>query len=76
MRKVIVEWVDSNELHGWQMEGEVSCGLAMCESVGCIKSEDNDKLILIQTTSNYGAHMGVLAIPKGCIKSIKELRVK
>ena len=76
MKKVIVEWVDSNVLHGWQMEGEVSCDIAVCESLGYVKYEDNDKLILSQTVSNFGSQMGVLAIPKGCIKSVKELRAK
>ena len=76
MRKVEINWVDSNVTHGWQMDGELPCSLATCESLGYIKDEDNDKLVLVQTISNEGACMGVLAIPKGCIKSIKELRVK
>ena len=76
MRKVLIEWVDSNVLHGWQMEGEATCDLAICESMGYVKEEDADKIVLSQTKSNYGAHMGVLAIPMGCIKSIKELRIK
>ena len=76
MKKVLVEWVDSNILHGWQMEGEIPCDLANCESIGYLKNEDTEKVVLSQTQSNYGAHMGVLAIPKGCITSIKELRLK
>ena len=76
MKKVLIEWVDSNILHGWQMDGEAPCDLARCESLGYVKGEDDNKIVLSQTKSDYGAHMGVLAIPKGCIKSIKELRLK
>ena len=76
MKRVEINWVDSNIFHGWQLEGEQSCGLAVCKSLGYIKSEDDEKIVLTQTQSSYGAHMGVLAIPKGCIKSIKEMRMK
>ncbi len=76
MKKVIVKWEDSNVVHGWQMNGETPYELALCESIGYVQFEDDIKLALIQTISNFGAYMGVLSIPKGCIKSIKELRVK
>lgn len=76
MKKVLIEWVDSNILHGWQMEGEFPCSLAECETIGYIKDEDEDKIVVTQTVSSYGANMGVLAIPMGCVKSVKELRLK
>ena len=76
MKKVIIKWEDSNVVHGWQINGETPYELALCESIGYMPVEYDDKLVLIQTISNFGAYMGVLSIPKGCIKSIKELRLK
>ena len=75
MRKVIVVWSDSNTLHGWQY-GEYRAELAECETLGFITEETDDKLVVSQTVSGYGAHMGITVIAKGCIKSIKELRVR
>ncbi len=75
MKKVIVEWFDSNVLHGWQY-GEYDAELALCETLGFIIEETDSKLVLAQTVSGYGAHMGVTVIAKGCIKSVREMRVK
>ena len=75
MRKVIVEWVDSNTLHGWQY-GEYPTELARCETLGFVMEETGEKLVVAQTISGYGAHMGITVIAKGCIKSIKEVRVR
>lgn len=75
MRRVEVRWKDSNALHGWQY-GEYKADLAPCETLGYITEETEDKLVLAQTISEYGAHMNILIIAKGCIESIKELRVK
>ena len=75
MQKVLVEWLDSNSLHGWQY-GEYPAELALCETIGYIKEETDEKLAVVQTISSFGAHMGITVIAKGCIKSVKELRVK
>lgn len=75
MRKVLVTWLDSNTLHGWQY-GEYDTNLPHCESIGFVKQDDFEKLVLVQSTSDYGAHMNVTVIPKACIKSVRELRIK
>ncbi len=75
MKKVIVCWNDSNFLHGWQY-GEYSAELAPCETLGFIIEETEEKLVIAQTISKFGAHMGIIVIDKGCIRSIKELRMK
>ncbi len=75
MRKVIVEWYDSNIVHGWQPHSE-SCNVALCESMGFLKEDTTEKIVLLQSWSNFGFEMGRMAIPRGCIKSIKELRLK
>jgi hypothetical protein len=75
MKKVIVNWLDSNTLHGWQY-GEYPVELAQCETIGFMVEEDDERLVIAQTVSNYGAHMGITIIAKGCIKSIRELRIK
>lgn len=75
MKKIVAKWWDSNILHDWQV-GEYKAELALCETMGYIVEETGEKLVLAQTISAFGAHMGVIIIAKGCIKSIKELRVK
>ena len=75
MKIVRVEWRDSNTLHGWQY-GEQETELAKCETIGFLIKEDDDKLVVAQTVSSYGAQMGITVIAKGCIKSIKEMRIK
>ena len=72
---VLVEWLDSNELHGWQY-GEYPAELAYCKSLGYIIDNTDEKLVLSQTISDYGAHMGITIIAKGCVKYIKELRIR
>ena len=75
MKKLEVKFNDSNFLHGWESEG-VEDDLALASVVGYYKSEDNEQLTLTMAFSNFGLRFGKLTIPKGSIKSIKELRIK
>lgn len=75
MKKVLVEWVDANILHGWQSDIE-DCNIALTEEVGYLIREDDEKIILARGVSTYGFLNSPMAIPKGCVKSMKELRVK
>jgi len=72
MKIVEVEWVDSNILHGWQNEIN-DCDVALCNEVGYLAHEDEDKVILARGISSFGLLNSPIAIPKGCVKSIKEL---
>ena len=74
-RRVEVTWVDSNCLHGWQ-EPEVKTEIAEVSSLGFLISEEESKLTLAPSVSEYGLIFNPIAIPKGCIKSIKELRLR
>ncbi len=75
MKKVLIEWVDANIQHGWQ--GDTSdCNIALTEELGYLIEEDNDKIIVARGISQYGLYNSPMAIPRGCIKSIKELRLK
>ncbi len=75
MKRVEIEWVDSNILHGWQAD-TADCDVALSNELGYVVSEDDEKIILARGISAFGLLNSPMAIPKGCIKSIKELRIK
>ena len=75
MKKVLIEWVDANIEHGWQADIN-DCDIAMTEELGYLIEEDNEKVIVARGYSQYGLYNSPMAIPRGCIKSIKELRIK
>ena len=77
MKRVEVECVDTNIMHGWAGKDEVSTdNLPDTWFMGYVFSEDSEKLILVMGYSNYGLYIERVTIPRGCIKSVKELRVK
>ena len=75
MRIVKVNWTDSSIQHGWQ--GDINeCCVALCDDVGYLVDQDDEKIILARGISNAGFFNSPLAIPKGCVISIKEMRLK
>jgi hypothetical protein len=75
MKHVEIEWVDANILHGWQASFE-DCDLAESKESGYLVHEDKEKIIIARGYSKHGLYNSPMSIPKGCIKSIKELRLK
>ena len=75
MKKVLIEWVDSNIQHGWRPDAK-DCDVALTSEIGYLIQEDNDKIVVARGYSQYGFYNSPMAIPKGCIKSIKELKPK
>ena len=74
-KAVLVSWLDSNILHGWQDNAKI-CKVAISEELGYLIHEDEEKITLARGISDGGLFNSPMAIPKGCIKSIKEMRVK
>ena len=62
-------------MHGWDGE-DIKDDLATATAMGYFKSENDDQITLTMAYSNFGLRFARLIIPKGSIKSIKELRVK
>ncbi len=73
---VLIEWDDSNVTHGWIPKDLLNDRLAHCKTVGFVVSEDVDKITVTLGESDYDTTMERLTIPKPCITSIKEMRVR
>ena len=77
MKKIVlIEWEDSNVIHGWHPDTDCPNEIAHCRTVGIVQFEDDTKITLSMGDSNYGSILEPITIPKGCITKIKELRVK
>lgn len=73
---VLIEWQDSNVIHGWQLDDLKCYVVAHCRNVGFLVTEDDEKITIAFGVSDCGSMMETITILKGCIKSIKELRIK
>ena len=74
MKRLEVEFYDSNFMHGW--EGDTNDDLAIATAMGYYKSEDDKQLTLTMAYSDFGLRFAKLTIPKPAIISIKEVRLK
>ncbi len=75
MKHVQIEWIDANIQHGWQADHE-DCHSAESFESGWILYEDETEIVIVRGYSKYGLYNSPMAIPKGCIKSVRELRLK
>ena len=75
LNMVLVYWQDSNMMHGWRDDCSKD-KLANCQTVGILKVDDEDKLVLAMSESDENSFLETITIPKGCIKSVKQLRVR
>lgn len=74
MKLVMVEWEDSCSGHGW-MGRDVGWYIERVVSVGILISEDEEKIELIPNISSPNK-LHQIAIPKGCIKRIRRIKIK
>ena len=75
---LLVEWVDSTMLgQRWHCADEIDqLDIGHCVSVGVVRCNDADKLVLIQSQGKFRDGNNLIAIPKGSIKRMRTLRVK
>ena len=75
-RMVLVEWLDSNVVHGWRPDDCKEDNMAHCRTVGILKAEDEMKITVVLGDSDCGSVLESITIPKGCVTQIRELRIK
>ncbi len=76
MKKVLVVWVDTGVIHGWlETESNNDC-IAYCKSLGFLIKENDEGVTICFGISDQGLVMEKKTIPRGCIKAIKELRIR
>ncbi len=73
---VLIEWDDTSVIHGWFSPTDISGGIAHCQSVGFWVKEDEESITISFAVSDQDLVMEKKTIARGCIKSIKEMRVK
>ena len=74
MKRLEVEFYDSNFKSGWESEDRDE--LAIATAIGYCKSEDDNQLTLIMAYSNFGLNFAKLTIPKSAIISINKVRLQ
>ncbi len=73
---VLIAWNDSNVIHGWMPKDCNNDNVAHCRTVGILQAEDDKKVTVALGESDCGSVFEKLTIPRGCIVSMRELRVK
>lgn len=75
-KMVLIDWKDTGVTHGWLCPDHSENSIAHCQSIGFWIDEDEEGVTISFAISDQGLVMEKKTIAKGCIKSIKELRVK
>jgi len=73
---VLVNWLDSNVMHGWRPDDVENDNVAHCRTVGILKHQDREKIVVAFGDSDCGSVLETITIPNGCITSIRKLRVR
>jgi hypothetical protein len=72
---VDVKWVDSTTIQSWERPGNLTSGVPVTLESKGVLSAWNDDCIVVSAAHNPENHevCSSIAIPLGCIKSIKEI---
>lgn len=73
MKRVEVVWIDATADGEVWSDKKCSLRLETVTSIGYIKEETKNRLVMIGDYTRY-KHARMHAIPKSCIKSIKQLK--
>ena len=76
LNAVLINWVDSNVTHGWRVDDCSGSNIAHCRTVGLLKAENEKEVTVALGDSDCGSVLETITIPRGCITSIRKLRIK
>jgi hypothetical protein len=75
MKKVEIEWVDTNSDHGWvKRKRATNHHIAECSTIGYLLKRNYKEIVVAQSKSGIDDFDHLYAIPMCCVKSIKELK--
>lgn len=72
-KKIYLEWYDSYIRDSWESEEDaksICAPLMVCRTIGWLFDEDKDQITICHTYNPFMV-MGLLHIPKCCIKRLK-----
>jgi len=74
MRMVLVEWDDSCSDGGW-LPSDTDLSVSQCVTTGFLQKDKPNSIVVAQNKSSSGRYSDRIAIPKGCIKRMRTLKV-
>lgn len=75
MRLVEVKWVDSALNIGWKSEYSKETSISQCKTVGYLIKKNKKQLVIAMNINDSGGYSEAMAIPIGCVKSIKKVKI-
>ena len=76
MKLVIVNWVDSNLIHGWRPVDDNQDKIADCETVGFLVKDDDEKIVLAMSRSTDDNVLETISIPQRSVLDTRDLRLR
>jgi len=73
-KKVIIEWIDSRQIHGWVLEEDIEdtcCNISSCGFL--VKETDEAYIVALSKGYNPLQWCGINIVPKCSVVSIEEI---
>jgi len=73
LKIVLIEWYDAASMNEWKMPNEPYVEREPVLTAGILKAKSKNEVVVCTAATQDGAFASDLAIPLGCIKSMKTI---